>query len=91
MRRSSSKDEDVRGHDFTTAACVLFPELFDRPLTATLDVPNASSGGGAELLKIGVQVIASVRRIVAATADGVPVPRRLACTRAQERRRSQRN
>ena len=35
----------------TTTACVLFPELFDRPLTATFDVPNASSDGGAVLLK----------------------------------------
>jgi len=30
---------------------VLFPELFDRPLTALFDVPHASSDGGAMLLK----------------------------------------
>ena len=30
--------------------CLLFPELFDRPLTATFDVPNASSDGGAALV-----------------------------------------
>ena len=31
--------------------CVLFPELFGRPLTARFDLPNASSDGGAVLLK----------------------------------------
>jgi hypothetical protein len=35
----------------TTADCVLFPELFDRPLTARFDLPHASSDGGAVLLK----------------------------------------
>jgi hypothetical protein len=35
----------------TTADCVLFPELFDRPLTVRFDLPNASSDGGAVLLK----------------------------------------
>ena len=36
-------------HDSATTPCLLFPELFDRPLTATFDVPNASSDGGAIL------------------------------------------
>lgn len=31
--------------------CVLFPDLFDRPLTVRFDLPNASSDGGAVLLK----------------------------------------
>ena len=31
--------------------CVLFPELFDRHLTVRFDLPNASSDGGAVLLK----------------------------------------
>ncbi len=31
--------------------CVLFPELFGRPLIARFDLPNASSDGGAVLLK----------------------------------------
>ena len=35
----------------TTTPCVLFPDLFGKPLTATFDVPNASSDGGAVLLK----------------------------------------
>jgi hypothetical protein len=34
-----------------TADCVLFPELFDRPLTVRFDLPHASSDGGAVLLK----------------------------------------
>ena len=35
----------------TTTPCVLFPDLFGKPLTASFDVPNASSDGGALLLK----------------------------------------
>ncbi|MCK4415362.1 MAG: IS1380 family transposase [Candidatus Eisenbacteria sp.] len=35
----------------TTTDCVLFPDLFDRPLTARFDLPHASSDGGAVLLK----------------------------------------
>ena len=35
----------------TATDCVLFPELFGRPLTARFDLPNASSDGGAVLLK----------------------------------------
>ena len=34
-----------------TTDCVLFPDLFDRPLTARFDLPHASSDGGAVLLK----------------------------------------
>ena len=35
----------------TTTPCVLFPDLFGKPRTACFDVPNASSDGGAVLLK----------------------------------------
>ena len=35
----------------TIAQTVLFPDLVDRPLTATFDQPHASSDGGAILLK----------------------------------------
>jgi hypothetical protein len=35
----------------TTTPCVLFPELFDRPLVTQFDLTNASSDGGAVLLK----------------------------------------
>ena len=34
-----------------TPQSVLFPDLFDRPVTATFDLPNSSSDGGAVLLK----------------------------------------
>lgn len=34
-----------------TTPCVLFPELFDRPLVARFDLLNGSSDGGAVLLK----------------------------------------
>jgi hypothetical protein len=35
----------------TTAECVLFPELFDRPLEVRFDLVHAGSDGGAVLLK----------------------------------------
>jgi hypothetical protein len=37
--------------DDTTAQCVLFPDLFRRPVVVKFDQPNASSDGGAILLK----------------------------------------
>ena len=37
--------------DDTIAQTVLFPDLFNKPLVATFDQPNASSDGGAILLK----------------------------------------
>lgn len=37
--------------DPTTTQCVLFPELFDRPLVARFDQHHGSSDGGAILLK----------------------------------------
>ena len=36
----------------TIPQTVLFPDLFDRPLVATFDQPQASSDGGAVLLKL---------------------------------------
>ena len=37
--------------DQNTTQCVLFPELFDRPLEARFDLVHGSSDGGAILLK----------------------------------------
>jgi hypothetical protein len=37
--------------DDTTAQCVLFPDLFRRPVVVRFDQPHASSDGGAILLK----------------------------------------
>jgi len=56
--------------DFTTTPCVLFPELFDRPLTATFDVPNASSDGGAVLLRAADRRLGLMTRLAAALVDG---------------------
>lgn len=54
----------------TTTACVLFPELFERPLTARFDVPNASSDGGAVLLKAADRRLGGlIPRLAAALVD----------------------
>jgi hypothetical protein len=51
--------------DTTTTPCLLFPDLFDRPLTATFDVPNASSDGGAVLLAAAAYVLLQDLRLAA--------------------------
>jgi hypothetical protein len=48
---SSSKDGDPLLRDYTTTPCPLFPDILSWPLTATFDLPNASSDDGAPLLK----------------------------------------
>jgi Transposase DDE domain group 1 len=55
--------------DSITTPCVLFPELFDRPLTARFDVPNASSDGGAVLLKAADRRLGLIPRLAAALVD----------------------
>ncbi len=55
--------------DSTTTHCVLFPELFDRPLTASFEVPNASSDGGAVLLKAADRRLELIPRLAAALVD----------------------
>jgi len=55
--------------DITTTPCVLFPELFHRPLTACFDVPNASSDGGAVLLKAAERRLGLIPRLAAALVD----------------------
>ncbi len=37
--------------DDSTQQCVLFPEVFGKPLVAQFDQPHGSSDGGAVLLK----------------------------------------
>lgn len=39
----------------TITQCVLFPELFDKPLVAQFDQSHTSSDGGAVLLKAADQ------------------------------------
>ena len=55
--------------DSTTTSCVLFPELFERPLTVTFDVPNASSDGGGVLLKAADRRLGLIPRLAAALVD----------------------
>jgi len=47
----------------------LFPGLFDRTLSATFDVPNASSDGGAVLLKAADRRLSLIPRLAAALVD----------------------
>jgi len=60
---------DVR--DSSTTPWVLFPELCDRPVIARFDVPNASSDGGAVLLKAAELRLDLIPRLAAA-ADRAP-------------------
>ncbi len=55
--------------DTITTPCVLFPELFGRPLTARFDVPHASSDGGAVLLKAADRRLELIPRLAAALED----------------------
>ena len=55
--------------DSTTTPCVLFPELFDRPLLVTFDVSNARSDGGAILLKAADRRLGLIPRLTAALID----------------------
>jgi hypothetical protein len=53
----------------TTTPCLLFPDLFDRPLTARFDIPNASSDGGAVLLKAADRRLGLIPRLAGALVD----------------------
>lgn len=53
----------------TTTPCSLFPDLLDRPLTAVFDVPNASSDGGAVLLKAADCRLGLITRLARALVD----------------------
>lgn len=55
--------------DSTTTPCVLFPDLFRKPLIATFDLPNASSDGGALLLKAADRRLGLLSRLAAALED----------------------
>ncbi len=48
---------------------VLFPELFDRPVVATFDREQASSDGGAVLLKAAERVYGLVKAFAGCLAD----------------------
>jgi hypothetical protein len=46
-----------------TTPCVLFLDLFNRPLRATFEAPNASSEGGAVLLKAADRRLGLIPRL----------------------------
>lgn len=68
--RSFPRTEAFRVRDSTTTPCSLFPDLFDRPLTARFDLPNASSDGGGVLLKAADRRLDLIPRLAAALIDG---------------------
>jgi Transposase DDE domain group 1 len=55
--------------DDTTAQCVLFPDLFRRPVVVQFDQPNASSDGGAILLKACDEALGLTQRLAACILD----------------------
>ncbi len=55
--------------DSTTTPCLLFPDLFDRPLTVRFDVANASSDGGALMLKTADCRLDLIPRLAAVLVD----------------------
>jgi hypothetical protein len=55
--------------DITTTECVLFPELFDRPLVARFDQHRGSSDGGAVLLKAADASLRLTARLAACIPD----------------------
>ena len=55
--------------DSTTPQSVLFPELFSKPLIATFDQPQASSDGGAVLLRAADKRLGLTENLTAAMTD----------------------
>jgi hypothetical protein len=55
--------------DATTTQCLLFPELFDRPLVARFDQHHGSSDGGAVLLKAADARLRLSKRLAACLPD----------------------
>ena len=55
--------------DSTTTPCLLFPDLCERPLTVAFDLPNASSDGGAVLLKAADRRLGLISRLAGALID----------------------
>ena len=53
----------------TTAQCVLFPDLFRRPVVVKFDQPHASSDGGAILLKACDEALGLTERLAECIVD----------------------
>jgi hypothetical protein len=56
--------------DESARQTVLFPDLLDKPVTATFDEPHSSSDGGAILLKTIDRRLQLTERLAAAMTDG---------------------
>jgi hypothetical protein len=69
FRRFSFTDGGLRVRDSTTTPCLLFDDLADRPVTAVFDLPNASSDGGAVLLKAADRRLGLISRLAGALVD----------------------
>ena len=57
-------------NDNTIPHTVLFPDLFDKPLVATFDQANASSDGGAILLKAADARLGVTTALAGCLTDG---------------------
>jgi hypothetical protein len=55
--------------EHTTTQCLLFPEIFDRPVIATFDQVHGSSDGGAILLKAADQRLGLTEALAACLED----------------------
>jgi Transposase DDE domain group 1 len=55
--------------DNTTAQCVLFPDLFRRPVVVKFEQPHASSDGGALLLKACDEALGLTQRLARCIVD----------------------
>lgn len=55
--------------EHTTTQCVLFPEIFDRPVVAQFDQPQSSSDGGAILLKAADRRLGLTEALAACLED----------------------
>lgn len=58
--------------DGSTQPCVMFPELFGKPLVARFDQPHGSSDGGAVLLKACDERLRLTESLAACFRDGRP-------------------
>jgi len=54
----------------TTADCVVLPDLFGRPLTASFDLPSSSSDGGSVLLSVVDSRLGLIRELAGCIRDG---------------------
>ena len=59
-------------NEHTTTDCLLFPDIFDRPLVAKFDQQQGSSDGGAILLKAAEPRLGLTSALAAGLRDDRP-------------------